>query len=247
MIENPVFWLCCAFAVLIMGISKGGIGGLSVFAVPVMALTMPPVQAAGIMLPILIVMDGFTLAAYRKQWNKKIILHTLPYAILGIGAGGLLASYVTDDFVRICIGVVALSFVAYAVFTPKSDSNFIHENKVVGAVSGAMAGFTSFLAHAGGPPFKIYALPQGLEPRIFAGTSAVFFAVVNAVKLIPYATLGQLGMANLSTSLILIPLAPIGVWIGVWLVKRIHTVIFYRIMYSLLFIVGVKLLWDGVT
>ena len=247
MIDNPAFWLCAVIGVLIMGISKGGIGGLSVFVVPLMALTISPVQAAGIMLPILIVMDGFTLAAYRKQWDKRTLLHTLPYAIAGIAAGGLLARFVTEDFVRICIGLIALLFVAYAVFKPGTEGGFIRGNKYVGAISGALSGFTSFLAHAGGPPFKMYALPQGLPPRIFAGTSAVFFAVVNAVKLVPYSMLGQLGASNLTISLMLIPLAPLGVWIGVWLVKRIEPVIFYRIMYTLLFIVGLKLLWNGIT
>ncbi len=245
MIENPVFWVCAAFAVLITGISKGGMGGMAVFAVPLMALTISPIQAAGIMLPILIVMDVFTVSAYRKHWDKKLIFLMLPFAVAGIILGGFLARYVTEDFVRICVGVIALIFVAYSVLKPAADGGFIRGNKIVAAVCGMLAGFTSFLAHAGGPPFKIYALPQGLSPRIFAGSAAIFFAVVNMVKLLPYGLLGQLSPENLKTSLVLVPLAPFGVWIGVWLVKRIDPVIFYRIMYSLLAIVGFKLLWDG--
>ena len=245
MIDDPVFWLCAVFAVLITGVSKGGMGGMAVFAVPLMALTISPVQAAGIMLPILVVMDGFTVTAYRKHWDKKLVFFMLPFAVAGIALGGLLAQCVSEDFVRICIGIIALSFVAFSVIKPAADGGFIRGNTYMAALCGALSGFTSFLAHAGGPPFKIYALPQGLPPRIFAGSAAIFFAVVNMTKLLPYALLGQLSGANLKTSLVLIPLAPIGVWTGVWLVKKIDPVVFYRIMYSLLTVVGLKLLWDG--
>lgn len=198
------------------------------------------------MLPILVVMDGFTLAAYRKLWDKKVLLATLPFAIAGIAAGAALAKYVSDDFVRICVGIIALLFVANAIFKPRPDGGRLRGHKGFGALCGAAAGFTSFLAHAGGPPFKIYALPQGLAPRVFAGTGAMFFAVVNAVKILPYTFLGQLNPGNLTVSLFLIPLAPLGVWTGVWLVKRMTPVIFFRIIYGLLFVVGVKLIWDGV-
>ena len=114
-----------------------------------------------------------------------------------------------------------------------------------GHIAGGLAGFTSFIAHAGGPPFQAYAIPQGLPHRIYAGSAVMFFFIVNAVKLIPYAALGQLDMTNLTTSAMLLPIAPIGVLIGVWLTKRIDGVLFYRIIYGLIFITGLKLLWDA--
>lgn len=246
MIENPLFWLCAAVAVFITGVSKGGIGGLSVLAVPLMALTISPVQAAGIMLPILIVMDGFTLSAYRKLWDKTVLLATVPFAIAGIALGAALAKYVSDDFVRVCVGVIALLFVANALFKPRPNGGRLRGHKGFGALCGAASGFTSFLAHAGGPPFKIYALPQGLTPGVFVGTNAVFFTVVNAAKILPYALLGMLSPGNLKVSLLLVPLAPLGVWTGVWLVKRMDPSVFFKIIYGLLFVVGVKLLWDGI-
>ena len=247
MIENPVFWLAAVIAVIITGISKGGFGGLGLLAVPLMALTISPVQAAGIMLPILIVMDWVGIWAYRKHWDKKVLLLTLPAAVVGIAIGALLAGYVTDDFVRICVGVIAVLFTLYGVFKPKGRVSVIKGNKPLGILAGLVAGFTSFIAHAGGPPFKTYAIPQELEKQIFAGTAAMFFFVVNAIKVLPYAMLGQFDQTNLTTSLILVPLAPVGVFIGVWLVKRIDQKIFYRIMYALIFLVGLKLLWDGLT
>lgn len=251
LIHDPIFWVCAVFAVITTGISKGGLGGLGIFAVPVMALAISPVQAAAIMLPVLIVMDWTSVAAYRKHWDRHILILTLPGAVIGITIGGLLARYVNEDFVRIAVAVIALGFVAYALtkeFFLKSDKlSRIKGNRPLGFISGAVAGFTSFIAHAGGPPFQAYAIPQELEKRIYAGTAVMFFTVVNAVKLIPYAMLGQFDKTNLSTSLVLIPLAPIGVLIGVWLIKRIDEKVFFRVLYALLVIVGVKLMWDGLS
>jgi len=246
-----MFWICAVFAVITTGISKGGLGGLGIFAVPVMSLTISPVQAAGIMLPILIVMDWISLAAYRKHWDKRVLLLTLPGAVIGIIIGGLLARYVNDDFVRIAVALIALGFVAYVVtkemILKSQKLSRLAGNRPAGFLAGTAAGFTSFIAHAGGPPFQAFAIPQGLEKRIYAGTAVMFFTVVNAVKLIPYAMLGQFDKTNLSASLVLIPLAPIGVLMGVWLIKRIDEKVFFRVLYVLLVCVGVKLLYDGLT
>ena len=251
LIDNPMFWICAVFAVITTGISKGGLGGLGIFAVPVMSLTISPVQAAGIMLPILIVMDWISLAAYRKHWDKRVLLLTLPGAVIGIIIGGLLARYVNDDFVRIAVALIALGFVAYVVtkemILKSQKLSRLAGNRPAGFLAGTAAGFTSFIAHAGGPPFQAFAIPQGLEKRIYAGTAVMFFTVVNAVKLIPYAMLGQFDKTNLSASLVLIPLAPIGVLMGVWLIKRIDEKVFFRVLYVLLVCVGVKLLYDGLT
>ncbi len=245
MIENPIFWVTAVIAVIITGISKGGFGGLALFAVPLMALTISPIQAASIMLPILIIMDWVSAWSYRKHWNKPLVMRMVPAAIIGIGIGWLLAGYVTDDLVRVIVGLIAIAFPLYHWFGPKSGVEAIKDSPVAGYIAGAVAGFTSFIAHAGGPPFKAYAIPQGLPHRIFAGSAVMFFFVVNAVKLIPYGALGQLDKTNLTTSAILMPLAPIGVLIGVWLVKRIDGTLFYRIMYCLIFLTGLKLLWDA--
>ena len=247
MIAEPLFWVCAVIAVLLTGISKGGFGGVALLAVPLMALVISPVRAAGIMLPILIVMDAVSVWSYRKSFDKKLLYLMLPGAIVGIAIGGLLAGYVGDRFVLIFVGIIALLFSVYSVFKPKGEGGFIKGNKSFGVGASVMAGFTSFLAHAGGPPYKIYAIPQGLEKTVFAGTAVMFFAVVNAVKLIPYFMLGQFDRANLMTSLVLIPLAPVGVLLGVWLLKRISQDAFYKFLYSMVFIVGVKLLWDGFT
>ncbi len=245
--HDPIFWAVAVFSVLITGISKGGFGGLALLAVPLMALVISPVQAAGIMLPILIIMDWVGVWTYRKHWDRTLLMLTLPGAVLGIIAGGFLAGYVDDQVVRIVVGVIAVLFPIYAVTKPSGGDAFIKNNRPLGMVSGTIAGFTSFVAHAGGPPYQAYAIPQGLEKRLYAGTAVMFFFVVNFVKVVPYAMLGQFDQSNLTTSLILIPIAPFGVLFGAWLVKRIDQQLFYRILYALIFTVGLKLLWDGLT
>ncbi|RKQ72097.1 hypothetical protein DES40_1434 [Litorimonas taeanensis] len=255
MIEDPIFWIAAIFAVLITGVSKGGLGGLGLFAVPIMALTISPVQAAGIMLPILIVMDWVSLWSYRKLWDKLTIIRILPAAILGVALGGVFAGGVNDDIVRILVGVIAVSFPIYAAvkpflkLTPESAPVVYATSgpwfSPMGIMAGIAAGFTSFIAHAGGPPFQAYVMPKNLEKRVYAATAVMFFTVVNLVKLIPYAALGQFDATNLKTSAMLIPLAPIGVWIGIWAVKRVNQTVFYRIIYALIFITGLKLIFDG--
>ncbi|MHA7899172.1 MAG: sulfite exporter TauE/SafE family protein [Henriciella sp.] len=243
--HEPIFWMVAVISVLITGVSKGGFGGLALLAVPLMALVISPIQAAGIMLPILIVMDWVGVWTYRKYWDRTLLILTLPGAVLGIIAGGLLAGYVDDQIVRIVVGVIAVLFPIYAVTKPSGGDAFIKGNRPLGVISGVVAGFTSFVAHAGGPPYQAYAIPQNLEKRIYAGTAVMFFFVVNFVKVVPYAMLGQFDQTNLTTSLILIPLAPVGVLFGAWLVKHIDQTLFYRILYGIIFAVGLKLLWDG--
>ncbi len=245
MIENPIFWVSAILAVIITGVSKGGFGGLALFAVPLMALTISPIQAASIMLPILILMDWVSGWSYRRHFDKNLVLRLLPAALLGIGIGWALAGFVTDDAVRIIVGVIAIAFPLYSWFGPKAGLAAIKDSRVAAQVAGGLAGFTSFIAHAGGPPFQAYAIPQGLPHRIYAGSAVMFFFIINAVKLVPYAALGQLDMTNLKISALLLPIAPIGVLLGVWMTKRIDGVLFYRIIYGLIFITGLKLLWDA--
>ncbi|MEM9939447.1 MAG: sulfite exporter TauE/SafE family protein [Pseudomonadota bacterium] len=246
MITDPVFWGVAIFSVLITGVSKGGFGGLALLAVPLMALVVSPIQAAGIMLPILIVMDWVSVWSYRKHWDRSLLWLMLPGAVVGIAIGGLLAGYVDDQFVRLCVGLIAVVFPIYAVFKPQGRADVIEGNRPLGVIAGGVSGFTSFVAHAGGPPFQAYAIPQGFEKQTYAGTSVMFFFVVNMVKVVPYALLGQFDQTNLTTSLLLIPFAPVGVLFGVWLLKRMDQTLFYRVMYALIFSVGVKLLWDSV-
>ena len=247
MIDNFFFYPVAVIAILVIGISKSGFGGgVGVLAVPLMSLFIPPPQAAAILLPLLIIMDWFTTWHYRKSWDKRNIKILLPAAMLGILLGSLFFKYLSEAHIRILIGVIAVLFVS--LFFLKKKSVKPHEADIPrGLFWGAIAGFTSFGVHAGGPPINIYVLPQQLDKSIFVGTTVIFFTVVNLVKVIPYTLLGQFSADNLLVSLVLAPVAPLGVWLGVKLHHRVNETIFYASCYIFLFITGVKLLIDGIS
>ncbi|MCZ6830329.1 MAG: sulfite exporter TauE/SafE family protein [Gammaproteobacteria bacterium] len=243
MLSDPLFYLLSIPAVMLYGIAKGGFAGpAAVLAVPLMSLVMSPTLAAAILLPILVFMDALVVRTYWGQFDKTALWILLPGAMVGIMLGYLMADVMNDNHMRIIVGALALVFGLQNLLQLSSASSADH-NRVVGSVFGAIAGFTSFSIHAGGPPFTMYLLPKRLDPLIFAGTAGLFFAVVNFVKLFPYYTLGQLGFENLALSLVLMPLAPLGVKIGHWLVQRSDPEFYYRVISFFLVIVGVRLLW----
>ena len=247
MITDPWFYTAAVPAVLLVGLSKGGFaGGLGILGVPMMALVISPLQAAGILLPILIVMDMVGVMAYRKSFHVRNLAIMVPAAAFGILVAAMTASYVTDSFVRLLIGTIAVAFALDHWIGRRASADPKSVSQLKGSAWGAVGGFTSFVAHAGGPPFQIYMLPQKLDKRLYVGTSVMFFTAVNLIKVPPYALLGQFEITNLSTSLVLMPLAPLGMWMGIRALNLIPEGPFYRFAYAALFLVGAKLLWDGV-
>lgn len=246
-ISDPWFYVAAIPAVFVVGLSKGGFaGGLAMLGVPAMALVISPVQAAGIMLPILVVMDVIALIAYKGRADRTALAILLPAAVLGIAVGWATAAYVNETYVTLLIGVLALLFVADHLWRENAVSGSRQHNRAKGSFWGLVAGFTSFVSHTGGPPFQLYMVPLRLAPTLFAGTAVIFFAVVNVVKLVPYFLLGQFDSTNLTTSLVLLPIAPLATLAGVKLVKIIDPVIFYRLIYVLMAVIGVKLVYDSV-
>ena len=241
MIVDYWFYLAAIPAVLITGISKGGFGGIALLAVPLMSLVISPVQAAAIMLPILLVMDVSSVMAYRKTFDKRNLMILLPGAIIGIVIGGMTAHLINDDWIRLIVGVIAIAFTLHFVLKGRTSKAVIKPSRSLGVFLGATSGYTSFIAHAGAPTFQLYMLPQKLDRQVYAGTAVIFFAAVNAIKVVPYFLLGMLATGNLLTSLVLMPLAPVGVAIGVWLNKKLSNDIFYWIIYTAIFLVGIKL------
>jgi uncharacterized membrane protein YfcA len=232
-------------AVLITGISKSGFGGgLGVLAVPVMALYISPIQAAAIMLPILCLMDIINVWVYRKSWDKPNIRILLPAALIGVFVGALTFRYLSDAYIRIIVGLIAVSF-SLLFFLKRNTAERRGPDRVRGSFWGLIAGFVSFGVHAGAPPTNVFLLPQRLDKTIFVGTLVVLFAIINYVKLVPYALLGQLNSANLVTAAILAPLIPLGTWLGIRLHHMIPERTFYLVCYSLLIVMGAKLLYDG--
>ncbi len=248
MITDPWFYAAAIPAVLLFGISKGGFGGgLGTLAVPLIALVISPIQAAAILLPLLCLMDIVSLWQYRRKWIWPELTVLLPGSLLGIGVGTILFEYMSASVIRLIVGTVAVSFTVHYWLSVRgrSASSLADFPRPVGTFFGAITGFTSFVAHAGGPPINMYLLRRPLNRTDFVATTVLFFAVVNYVKLIPYAWLGQLATGNLMTSLALSPLAPIGVLIGVYLHKRVSDRFFFAFVYLLLFAVGLRLIYDG--
>ena len=244
-ITDPWFYAVAVPAVLLMGISKSGFGsGFGSLAVPMMALAVTVPQAAAILMPLLLVMDLLGIAAYRKDFDKALLLFMLPFALLGTVIGTLLFKVLDARVVAGIVGVMTLAFLAQRLaFAPKADSR--PPPRWLGAVLTTVAGFTSFISHAGGPPVSAYVIPLRLKPVVFTATLAYLFFVVNLSKWVPYAWLGLLDWRNFATSLVLTPLAPLGVWVGVRMARRIDARLFYRLVYLGMFLTGVKLVWDG--
>lgn len=245
MITDPIFYAVAIPAVIFVGLAKGGfVSALAMLGVPLITLVISPVQAAGIMLPILIAMDVFAMWAYWGTYHGANLKILIPAAVAGIAIGWATAAWVSADHVKIIVGVVALLFCLDYWFGRKPETG-AEVNAAKGGFWGVVAGFTSFVSHAGGPPLQMYLLPQRLEPRLFVGTSVIFFTAVNWIKVIPYAALGQFNTTNLMTSLVLSPLAPFSILAGAWLVKKLSMDAFYRIAYFAIFAVSLKLIWDG--
>lgn len=243
-ISEPLFYLAAIPAILLFGMSKGGFGGgISSLTIPIMAFVIDPVTAAAIVLPILIAMDAIAVWKFRHSWEKKHLVIMLPAAIVGIGIAATLMGSLSTDAIKIIIGTVAVSFcLKQWFFTAWSDKK---PGKLAGYFWGLVAGFTSTQIHAGGVPVSIYLLPQKMDKMRLMGTNSIFFAAVNLIKLIPYTLLGQFDKTNLATSLALLPLAPIGVFLGYYLLKKVNETLIYRILYIFLFLAGIKLIQDG--
>jgi uncharacterized membrane protein YfcA len=246
LIADPYFYAVTIPAVLLLGVSKSGFGaGFGSLAVPMMALAVSVPQAAAILMPVLLVMDVLGMAAFHKDFDLKLLKFLLPCGLVGIVVGALLFRALDAHTVAGMVGVFTLLFLAQRLlFPPQPDS--APPPKWLGALLTITSGFTSFIAHAGGPPINAYVIPLRLTPIKFTATMAFFFFVINLSKWIPYGLLGLLDLRNMATSLVLLPFAPIGVWVGVRLARRISPVLFYRLLYLGMFLTGVKLVWDAV-
>jgi uncharacterized membrane protein YfcA len=245
MITDPWFYAAAIPAMIVLGLSKSGFASLGILTVPIMALAISPVQAAGIVLPILILSDIIALVSYRGAFDLATVKIILPAAAIGIAIGWATAAWVTEDHIRLIVGLISVLFALNYWFRHRLKREPHGQNVAKGSFWGIIAGFTSFVSHAGGPPYQLYTVPLRLEPRIYAGTTVILFAAINAIKLPPYFFLGQFDAANLTTSAILLPISIPATLLGVWLVKRFETKAFYAWIYASIFVVGVYLMIDG--
>lgn len=244
-VTDPAFYAVAIPAVLMIGMAKSGFAsGFGSLATPLMAIVISVPQAAGILLPVLLAADVAGVQRLFRERDRALMRLLLPAGVLGVVVGSLLFGVMSAKTVAAVVGGLTLAFVAQRLALPPHVGSR-PPPRWLGFLLGIASGFTSFVAHAGSPPINAYVLPLRLSPLVFAGTMATFFAAVNLAKVAPYAWLGLLDARNLATSLVLMPLAPLGVWIGVRLVGRVSTLWFYRLAYAGMFFTGVKLLYDG--
>lgn len=250
LLHDPVFYAVAVPAVLLMGLSKSGFAaGLGSLATPLVALTVPAPQAAAIMLPLLLAMDATGLQQLWRERDRRLVRQLVPWGLLGVALGTALFGLWPPATVAGVVGVLTLLFLAHQLWRHRGGTRAgppARESAAWAAMAATTAGFTSFVAHAGGPPLQAYVLPLRRPPVQASATMAVFFAAINLSKVPPYAALGLWDLTNLATSAVLLPLAPLGVWGGVWLVRRISNRWFYRLAYVGMAMTGLKLLWDGV-
>lgn len=239
--------ILAGIAAFMAGLSKGGLSLLGAMSVPLLALVMSPVKAAALLLPIFVVSDVFGLWSYRREYDKRNLTIILPAAIVGIAIGWATASMISERGVGLLVGVIGLTFCI--------NSWRVRHRAVVprpadiprGVLWGTITGFVSFVSHSGGPSYQVYVLPQRLPKTIYAGTTTIAFAVMNAVKLIPYWALGQFSTDNLRASALLIPVAIAGTLTGVRLVRIMPERGFYLFTQTMLFVVSARLVMEAFT
>lgn len=245
-ITDPFFYVVAIPAVIFLGLSKGGFAGIGIASTPLLALYLPPLEAAALILPLLISQDLISIYVYRRDWDASNLKILLPGAAIGMALGWLLATHISDNAVRLTIGTIGVAFVIH-VWLKRASIEPRRMGPAAGVFWGGLSGFTSFMTQAGGPPYQVYVLPQRLPKLVLVGTTTLFFAAVNSMKIIPYFMLGQFTAGNFATSVALLPVAVVANFAGIWLVKHTPTGLFYRIAYALLFVISLALLWQGVT
>src|SRR5688572_6922299 len=239
------FYAVALIAAILVGASKGGLPMVGMLGVPVLALATSPVHAAGLLLPIYVVTDVFGLWTYRHEFDRRNLMILIPATTLGIAIGWATASIVPERLVTLIVGLIGLAFSLNFWLRGRHAAAPHTADLPRGLFWGTVSGFTSFVSHAGAPPYQMYVLPQRLDKMIHAGTTTILFAVVNAVKLVPYWALGQLSLANLKTVAALFPFAIAATFAGVRLTRIIPPDLFYRLVIGALFLISLKLIFDA--
>jgi uncharacterized membrane protein YfcA len=248
LITDPLFYMFAVPAVVMLGISKGGFSGIGMVATPLLALVMPPLQAAAILLPIILLQDVLSCWIYRREWDAWNLKVMLPGAVFGVGAAWLFAAYMSEALILLVVGLIALALVAHAWwFRHVRPQDLPRPRASLGTLCGAGAAFTSTLIQIGAPPYYVFVLPQRLPKMIYVGTTVWFFALVNVMKIAPYVGLSQFSSAGLATSAALFPLAIVANALGVWLVRRTPEALFYRITNVIVLLIGCELSRQGLT
>ena len=247
--HDPLTLAVIVVAVVLVGLAKGGFAGFGALATPLLAMVLPPTQAAALLLPILVVQDGIAVWSFRRDWDRWILAWMLPGALIGVGLGWFYAANVNERALMTALGALTFGFGIWRLAVTRTGRAVIASRSPgwVGTLFGVFTGVASQIAHAGGPPFQMWVAPRGLTHLRFAATQGVLFAVVNLVKLPAFASLGAFTRPVIATAAALVPLAVASTLAGLWLIRRVDSARFYAIVYWLMIALGARLLWQGIT
>jgi uncharacterized membrane protein YfcA len=243
--EISQYLVIASCAALLIGMSKGGLPLVGMMSVPLLSWVMSPVKAVILLLPLYIISDVVGVWLYRRNYSAINLKILVPASMLGILIGWLTASMISDLTIKLIIGLVGVSFCLQTWFKRGQGEGAMPASVPKGAFWGAASGFTSFIAHAGGPPFQVFVLPQKLPKAEFAGTATILFAVINLAKIGPYQNLSPYIWDDMVNALLLVPFALLGTVLGVYLTKRIADAWFFKLLQAGLFLVSLKLIWDA--
>lgn len=248
LLSDPVTLAVACLAVVIVGMGKGGFTGVGALATPMLALQLPPVTAAAVMLPVLIAQDAVSVWSFRHSWDKWIVGWMLPGAVVGIAAATYYAAAVSEELMLLALGVITLAFGLYRLWVERGGRIVAASNSPgwVGSLFGIAVGATSQIAHAGGPPFQMWVTPRKLPVATYVGTNSVLFALINLIKVPGYVMLGSLNRETLGAAALLLPLAIASTLVAVRIVRRLDNARFYSLVNWLMVLLGSKLVWDGV-
>ena len=240
-----LFYLMTALVALIIGLSKGGLGGMpGALATPLMALVMPADQAIGLLLPILMLADVFAVALHWRRWNGRLVWLLIPGAVVGVTIGTYFITNAPTRTLQIALGVIVLLFAIYKIFEKRILGLFHYKPRDwQGLVAGTITGFSSALAHTGGPPVSVYLLMQDILPGVFNATAAIFFLILNWIKVPYYWYAGLFNFQLLWQVAWILPLVPVGVWLGKQFSNKVNKETFDQVMVALLVIASILLIF----
>jgi uncharacterized membrane protein YfcA len=244
--ELNQYLVLASFAAVLIGMSKGGLPLVGMLSVPVLSLVMSPVKAAVLLLPLFVISDAVGVWLYRKNYSWVNLKILVPAGIAGVLMGWMTAAMISELTIKFLIGLVGVGFCLQTWFKRGQSDVPQRASLPKGIFWGSVAGFTSFIAHAGGPPFQIFVLPQKLPKAEFAGTATILFAIINLSKILPYQNLSPYTADDFWKVLVLVPFALLGTFLGAYLTKRIADAWFFRLVQTGLFLLSLKLIWDAV-
>jgi uncharacterized membrane protein YfcA len=185
------------------------------------------------------------LRRFIQNADWRIVKLILPPAFFGMLLGYFFFSVITAKTLSLSIGIFTLLFLIQGFVLSHLNLDGAKPFPWLGRMMACLSGFTSFVAHIGGPPITLYMLREKVAPMVYTSTLGIFFTAINFGKIIPYAYLDLLNWSQLATSLLLLPLVPVGVYLGFYLAKRISAKWYYILVQFFLLVASIKLIADG--